>query len=128
MEYKEDWYTAAKAAIRGGYTTVFDMPNTLPPTITKILLEEKKRLIDEQLKAVGIPLRYQLYFGADKNHISEIYKIRKEVIGIKVFMGCSTGNLVIDNDESLHAVFAIAATQNLLVAVHAELSSPLYNT
>jgi dihydroorotase len=120
LEHKEDWRTAAKAALRGGYTTVFDMPNTLPPTVSAALLQQKKALIDAQLQDIGIPLRYQLYFGADKQHLSEIYKVKKTVIGIKVFMGCSTGNLVIDDDESLHAVFAIAATQGLIVAVHAE--------
>jgi dihydroorotase len=119
-EYKEDWRTAARAAIRGGYTTVFDMPNTLPPTITQTYLHEKKALIDTQLQEVGIPLRYQLFFGADKNHLDEIAKVKDEVIGIKVFMGCSTGNLVIDDDESLEKVFRIAAENNLIVAVHAE--------
>lgn len=120
MEHKEDWRTAAKAALHGGYTTVFDMPNTLPPTVTAALLKDKIALINAQLKEVGIPLRYHLYFGADKHHLSQIHLVKKEIIGIKIFMGCSTGNLVIDDDESLHAVFAIAATQNLLVAVHAE--------
>ena len=119
-ECKEDWRTAAQAAIRGGYTTVFDMPNTLPPTITQTYLHEKKALIDAQLQEVGIPLRYQLFFGADKKHLDEIIKVREEIIGIKVFMGCSTGNLVIDDDESLEKVFRIAAENNLLVAVHAE--------
>lgn len=120
MEHKENWLTAAKAALRGGYTTVFDMPNTIPPTITEQYLKEKKALIDAQLMEVGIPIHYQLFFGADKKHLSEIHKVKHDVVGIKVFMGCSTGNLVIDDDESLHAVFAIAASQNLIVAVHAE--------
>jgi dihydroorotase len=119
-EYKEDWRTAAKAAIRGGYTTVFDMPNTLPPTITQAYLQEKKALINAQLQEVGIPLRYRLFFGADKKHLDEIVKVKNDIIGIKVFMGCSTGNLVIDDDESLEKVFRIAAENNLLVAVHAE--------
>jgi dihydroorotase len=120
MEYKEDWRSGALAAICGGYTTVFDMPNTLPPTITASLLQNKMNLIDAQLKEVNIPLRYQLFFGADKQHFSEIHRVKNVVVGIKVFMGCSTGNLVIDDDESLHAIFAIASSQNLLVAVHAE--------
>ena len=119
-EYKEDWRTASKAAICGGYTTVFDMPNTLPPTVTAALLKEKKALIDSQLNEIDIPLRYQLFFGADKNHLQEIPGVARDVIGIKVFMGCSTGNLVIDDDESLRAVFEIAAKHNLIVAVHAE--------
>ena len=120
LQEKEDWQTGAQAAVRGGYTTVFDMPNTIPPTITADLLRDKKELIDSQLQACHIPLRYKLFFGADKNHLDEIPKITHDAIGIKVFMGCSTGNLVIDDDESLHAVFAIAAQQNLIVAVHAE--------
>lgn len=120
LEYKENWTTAAKASIKGGYTTVFDMPNTLPPTITKEALIEKKALIDKQLKAIGIPLRYHLFFGADKHHLHEIKKVNDKVIGIKVFMGCSTGGLVIDDEESLHAIFKLAAKENMLVAVHAE--------
>lgn len=120
LEDKEDWKTAAKASIKGGYTTVFDMPNTLPPTITQIALAEKKRLIDSQLQEIKIPLRYHLFIGADKHHMDEIRKVRDQVIGIKVFMGCSTGNLVIDDDDSLHAIFKLAAEENMLVAVHAE--------
>lgn len=119
-EYKEDWRTASRAAIAGGYTTVFDMPNTLPPTTTSALLRDKKNLIDAQLLEVGIPLRYQLFFGADKNHLNEIAKVRDQVVGIKVFMGCSTGGLVVDDDETLAAIFEIAAKENMLVAVHAE--------
>lgn len=120
MEYKEDWCTGAKAALKGGYTQVFDMPNTIPPTITKTLLKDKKALIDSQLAMVDIPLRYELFFGADKNHFNELSAIQHDVIGIKVFMGCSTGNLVMDDDESLATLFEIAAQLNLMVAVHAE--------
>lgn len=120
MEYKEDWRSGAKAAIWGGCTRVFDMPNTKPPTFTETLLHDKKKLINEQLQEANIPLRYDLFFGADKQHLHELPKVVDQVIGIKVFMGCSTGNLVIDDDESLHAVFEIAAKQGLLVAVHAE--------
>lgn len=120
MDYKEDWRTGAKAALYGGVTTVFDMPNTLPPSITLNALNEKKAIIDQQLKEVQIPLRYQLFFGADKNHLAEISKVKNQCVGIKIFMGCSTGNLVVDNDESLSAIFEIAAKENMLVAVHAE--------
>src|SRR5262249_127227 len=120
MEYKEDWRTGAKAAIRGGCTLVFDMPNTQPPTITAELLAQKKQLIDAQLQEVGIPLRYELFFGADKQHLQEIPLVKNQVVGIKIFMGCSTGNLVIDDDESLRTAFDIAARENMLIAVHAE--------
>jgi dihydroorotase len=120
LEYKEDWQTAAQASVKGGYTLVFDMPNTIPPTVTQLALQEKKALIDRQLQAIKIPLRYQLFFGADKNHLAEIPKVKKDIIGIKVFMGCSTGGLVIDDDKSLHAIFKLAAQEKILVAVHAE--------
>jgi dihydroorotase len=120
MEYKEDWTTASRAAINGGCTMVFDMPNTLPPTVTEALLIDKKTLIHAQLEQIGIPLRYELFFGADKDHLAQIPLVKNQVIGIKVFMGCSTGNLVIDDDESLHAVFSLAADNDMLVAVHAE--------
>lgn len=120
LEYKEDWMTGAKAALRGGCTCVFDMPNTLPPTITADLIQQKHILIEQQLNAANIPLHYELFFGADKNHLSEIESAKNLMIGIKVFMGCSTGNLIIDDDESLHAVFSIAAKNQLIVAVHAE--------
>ncbi|OGT58544.1 MAG: dihydroorotase [Gammaproteobacteria bacterium RIFCSPHIGHO2_12_FULL_42_10] len=119
LEHKEDWCTGARAAIAGGYTTVFDMPNTIPPAVTAERLYQKKQRIDAELKSAGIPLRYELYFGTDHRHFSEIHQVKNDVIGIKIFMGESTGNLVLD-DEGMHAAFAIAATQNLLVAVHAE--------
>ncbi|MCY3974461.1 MAG: dihydroorotase [Simkaniaceae bacterium] len=119
-EHKENWETGARAAVYGGYTTVFDMPNTHPACVTEAILREKRELIDAQLQRVGIPLRYHLYFGADKGRFDEIVKVKDHVVGIKVFMGSSTGDLVIDDDASLHAVFAIAAAAGLIVSVHAE--------
>jgi len=120
MDYKEDWRSASKAAIYGGYTTVFDMPNTIPPTCTVALLQQKKELIDAQLHEAGIPLRYQLFLGADKTHLREIAHAKEFAVGIKVFMGSSTGGLMMDDDESLQAVFELAAAHQLVVAVHAE--------
>lgn len=120
QEYKEDWRTAAKATLKGGYTTVFDMPNNIPACVTRERLHDKKALIEQQLKDVGLPIHYELYFGADKNHFDEIHKVCDEVIGIKVFMGSSTGDLLMDDDSSLHAVFSIAAHMDMMVAVHAE--------
>ncbi len=120
LEHKEDWCSGARASIKGGYTTVFDMPNTDPPTVTAQALLEKKARIEQQLAAVNIPLRYYLFLGADKQQLATVSLLKDQVIGIKVFMGCSTGGLLIDDDESLHALFKIAAEQDLLVAVHAE--------
>jgi len=120
QEYKEDWKSAAKAAIQGGYTTLFDMPNTLPSTVSFERLKMKKTLIEQQLLEANIPLRYQLYLGADKHHFDEIEKVKKEVIGIKVFMGSSTGDLLIDDENSLHTLFSLASEHDLTLAVHAE--------
>ncbi|MCC5831522.1 MAG: dihydroorotase family protein [Chlamydiales bacterium] len=119
-EHKEDWKTGALAALHGGVTTVCDMPNNCPPCTTLKALEEKKELIDVQLKSVDIPLRYGLYFGADKEHFDQIAAASGACVGLKIFMGCSTGGLVIDTDEALDEAFRIAAEADMLVAVHAE--------
>lgn len=120
MEYKEDWITGSKAAFRGGYTTVFDMPNTKPATNTAQRFSDKVALIDSQIKQSGLPLNYKLFFGADKNNFQEIYKVKDKIIGIKVFMGSSTGDLLLDDESSLHAVYALAKAFNLIIALHAE--------
>lgn len=119
-EYKENWETGAKAALAGGYTTVFDMPNTSPSTTTKEALLEKQALIDQQLKNVDIPLRYKLYLGADRKHFDEIERTKNDIAALKVFISSSTGNLLVDDDSSLHAVFALAKAHDILVCTHAE--------
>jgi dihydroorotase len=120
QEHKENWESASLAAIRGGYTTVFDMPNTIPTTITLERLHAKKALIDAQLKKIKIPLHYGLYLGASREHFDQIALCKNDIIGIKVFMGSSTGELLMDDLESLDQLFAIASKLDLLVAVHAE--------
>ncbi len=119
-EYKEDWKTGALAAIHGGVTTVCDMPNNTPPCTTLERLEAKRRLIDRQLKMVGIPLHYGLYFGADEKHLDQIPLVADQCVALKIFMGCSTGGLVIESDDALDEAFERAAASGLLVAVHAE--------
>lgn len=120
QEHKEDWRTASRAAIAGGYTMVMDMPNVIPATVTAMRLVDKKAIIDQQLTEAGIPLRYHLYFGADKLHFDQLHLVKDQVIGVKVFMGSSTGDLLMDDDSSLHALFALAGRLDLLVAIHAE--------
>lgn len=120
QEYKEDWRTAAKASIRGGYSTVFDMPNNIPACVSLERLEAKKALIEQQLKEANLPLRYELYIGADRKHFQEINKVQSAVIAVKVFMGSSTGDLLMDDESSLHAIFSIAAHHDMMIAVHAE--------
>jgi dihydroorotase len=120
MQYKEDWITGAKAAFNGGYTTVFDMPNVKPATNTLERLNDKIALINQQIKQSGFPLRYKLFFGADKNNFHQIHKVYKNITGIKVFMGSSTGDLLLDDESSLHAIYALAKQFNLIIALHAE--------
>lgn len=76
--YKEDFITLAKAAMAGGVTRVFDMPDNEPQTNTAERLNKKSALIDEQLKEAKIPLRYSLFFGADGKTIEEIPKVQKK--------------------------------------------------
>ena len=114
---KEDWHTGSLAAIYGGVTTVYDMPNTAPPTTTETALQEKKRLIDAQLKH---SFRYKLFFGADKNHFDQLTRVKDDVVGLKVYMGSTTGNLTMDDESSLHAAFSLASHLGLVVVVHAE--------
>lgn len=120
LEDKEDWQHASVAALKGGVTTVFDMPNTKPATTTQERLQNKFAIIDGQLAEVGLPLRYKLFFGADKNQFHEIVKVKADIAGIKVFMGASTGDLLMDDESSLHAVYALAKAHDLLIALHAE--------
>lgn len=120
MEDKEDWQHASLAAFRGGITTVFDMPNTKPATTSQERLHNKFAIINQQLAEVKLPLRYKLFFGADKNNFQEIAKVKDQIVGIKVFMGASTGDLLMDDESSLHAIYAIAKTHNLIIALHAE--------
>src|SRR5215470_14376349 len=100
-EYKETWESGALAAIAGGITTVLDMPNNIPPCSTKKSLEKKIELIETQLKNANIPLRYGLYFGADSRHLSEMGEVKGRIIGLKIYMGSSTGNLLMDSRDSL---------------------------
>ena len=119
-EHKETWETAARAAIAGGVTTVFDMPNNDPACITAERLELKKQIIDKQLKSVGIPLRYGLYLGADRDHLKEMSKVRGKAVALKIYMGSSTGNLVMSDLKSIEEAFRIAGENDLMIAVHAE--------
>ncbi len=110
---KADFHSESVAAVAGGVTSVMDMPNTKPQTVTRELLDEKLELV------AGKSLtNFALYFGATNDNIDEIRKLdTSKVCGIKVFMGSSTGNMLVDDPESLRRIFAEAP---VLVAVHAE--------
>jgi dihydroorotase len=113
LTYKGDTYTESKAAVAGGVTSFMDMPNTIPSCLTQDLLEEKYQHASNASLA-----NYSYYMGASNDNLAEILKTDpKKVCGIKVFMGSSTGNMLVDNEESLAGIFSSAPT---LVAVHCE--------
>ncbi|MCK4883664.1 MAG: dihydroorotase, partial [Candidatus Diapherotrites archaeon] len=113
-EHKEDWTTGSCAAAAGGVTTVLDMPNTNPPTTTVDRLKEKRDIASS--KSI---VDFGFHFGAEFGNSCEIEKVRN-IASIKIFMGSSTGNLLIDNDADLYSIFELAEKHDLLCTVHAE--------
>jgi len=110
---KADIYSESKAAVAGGVTSYMDMPNTIPNTVTQEILEEK--YLSASRKSLA---NYSFYMGASNNNLAEIIKTDpRQVCGIKVFMGSSTGNLLVDEDDALENIFKYAPT---LVATHCE--------
>lgn len=98
--YKEDWLSGSRAAVSGGVTTVFEMPNTKPTTTSLERLDDKRAIADE--KSV---CNFGLFFGAGTDNHGEIRKATG-VPGLKIFMGCSTGDLLVYREEDLEEVFA----------------------
>lgn len=111
--HKGEIYTEAKAAVAGGVTSYMEMPNTIPNVFTQKLLEEKY----ERAKEVSLA-NYSFFMGASNDNIEEVLKTNpKNVCGIKVFMGSSTGNMLVDKRETLEALFSKC---KLLIATHCE--------
>jgi dihydroorotase len=115
LTHKADIYTESKAAVRGGVTSFMEMPNTLPPVFTQQLLEEKYAIAARRSLA-----NYSFYMGTSNINPDEVLRTnekRKEVCGIKVFMGSSTGGLLVDNYLTLDKLFR---ESELLIATHCE--------
>ena len=113
LTHKGDTETESKAAAAGGVTSFMDMPNTIPQTTTQELLEQKY-----QRAAVASSVNYSYYMGATNTNLDEVLKTDPlKVCGIKVFMGSSTGNMLVDDEEVLSGLFKNAPT---LVATHCE--------
>ena len=113
-EHKEDWKTGSIAAAHGGITTVMDMPNTNPPTTTIGALEQKTAIA--QRDSV---VRFALHFGASNGNISEA-ESAKGIRSIKMYMGSSTGNLLVESEAEWKKWFGLCARRNLVMVVHAE--------
>lgn len=108
---KEDWESGSAAAVAGGVTTVFEMPNTVPATTDPERLADKRRIASEKAHC-----HFGLFFGATTDN-AELYDRIEGVPGLKIFMGTSTGDLLVSEREDLERVFAHWEGQ---IAVHAE--------
>ncbi|MDG1850083.1 MAG: dihydroorotase [Flavobacteriales bacterium] len=113
LTHKGRIYTEAKAAIAGGITSFMEMPNTNPQALTQELLEDKY-----QIGAKDSLANYSFFMGASNENIEEVLKTDpKRVAGIKIFMGSSTGNMLVDDHEVLNSIFSSC---DMLIAVHCE--------
>lgn len=112
MTHKEDFTTGSMACAKGGITLFFDMPNTVPNIITKEALEDKKK----EMKNKSY-VDYAFWFGGSRADNHEAVKsVQNEVIGTKVFMNVSTGNMLVEDEKVLESIFR----NSKLVGVHAE--------
>lgn len=113
LTHKASIYTEAKAAVAGGTTSFMEMPNTVPNALTQPLLEDKYQIGAERSLA-----NYSFFMGASNDNYDEVMRtICADVCGIKIFMGSSTGNMLVDSTEVLEKLFANAPC---LIATHCE--------
>ena len=115
LTHKATIYTESKAAVAGGVTSFMEMPNTNPPVFTQSLLEDKYAIGAETSLA-----NYSFFMGTSQDNLEEILRTnekKNEVCGVKIFMGSSTGNLLVDNPIQLERIFE---GSELLIATHCE--------
>jgi dihydroorotase len=113
LTHKANIATESKAAVAGGITTFMEMPNTVPNTLTQELLEDKYTIAQHTSAA-----NYSFFMGASNDNLDEVLKTNeKNVCGVKIFMGSSTGNMLVDNETTLTNLFSQVP---LLIATHCE--------
>jgi dihydroorotase len=113
LTQKGDLYTESRAAVAGGITSFMDMPNTDPKAITLGILEEKYKLASQKSLA-----NYSFFLGATNDNLEEIEKADPtKICGVKVFLGASTGNMLVDNPKVLEKIFS---NSRMIVAIHSE--------
>lgn len=113
LTHKADIASESRAAAAGGITSFMDMPNVSPPTLTMDLIRQKQAIAEKSSR-----INYAFYIGASANNIADIAEADAAVIaGVKIFMGSSTGDMLVDDDKTLRAIFSAAPT---LIAVHCE--------
>ena len=113
LTHKGGIRSESKAAIAGGVTSFMDMPNVNPPTLTRELLSQKYEIAKDKAYA-----NFAFYMGSSNHNIEEIKSLQPgEACGVKVFMGASTGNLLVDDDNALNEIFAESP---VLIVTHCE--------
>ncbi|HEY5390495.1 MAG TPA: dihydroorotase [Hanamia sp.] len=115
LTHKATIYTESRAAVAGGVTSFMEMPNTIPNALTQELLEEKYLIAKNNSLA-----NYSFFMGVSNTNAEEVLKTNKrkhEVCGVKIFMGSSTGNMLVDSEPALHKIFS---ESELLIATHCE--------
>src|SRR3984957_18456276 len=115
LTHKATIFTESRAAVAGGITSFMEMPNTIPPAFTQDLLEEKYTIANKTSLA-----NYSFYMGTSNDNTEEVFKTnekKNDICGIKIFMGSSTGNLLVDKYLTLDKLFA---GSEVLIATHCE--------
>lgn len=113
LTHKGDIASESKAAVAGGITSFIEQPNTVPNAVTQELLEQKYQIAAETSYA-----NYSFMMGGTNDNLEEVLKTNpKNVAGIKLFLGSSTGNMLVDNEEVLEKIFS---STPMLIAVHCE--------
>ena len=113
LTHKADLTTESRAAVAGGITSYMEMPNTVPNTLTQALLEQKY-----QRAAQVSAANYSFFMGAGNDNLDEVLQTDpRHVCGVKIFMGSSTGNMLVDNEQTLDSIFAQCP---MLIATHCE--------
>lgn len=113
LTHKANIGSESKAAIAGGITSFIEMPNTVPQATTQNLLEDKFKIAEASSYA-----NYSFMFGGTNDNLEELLKTNpRDVAGIKLFLGSSTGNMLVDNEEVLEKIFS---STDMLISVHCE--------
>lgn len=115
LTHKADIHSESSAAVAGGITSFMEMPNTIPNTLTRQLLEEKYQVASRASVA-----NYSFYMGVSNDNAEEVLKTndqKQDVCGVKIFMGSSTGNMLVNNHATLNRIFS---GSELLIATHCE--------
>ncbi|MFH6993153.1 dihydroorotase [Flavobacterium sp. FlaQc-48] len=120
LTYKGDIESESRAAVAGGITSFIEQPNTVPNAVTQEILEDKY-----QIAAVKSFANYSFMMGATNDNLEEVLKTNpKNVAGIKIFLGSSTGNMLVDNEATLEKIFS---STPMLIAVHCEDETTIKN-